>query len=210
MVFLNCFADHHAAVPNFSLVNKQSLDKILQAKVFVHKDSQLQAAHLILGYTPISSSFQAPKCVIRAKDPRLHLINVVVLSFLNPGSRPQGVLKVEPILQYKAEDEATPSQPTVKGEEEEKVVEVLDSEDDFEVFNQPESPEASTNDFSHLPSAQVSQIQEDFSVPKAMGIQRKPRAGLLGIMESQSENKVPERRMEGSKVKLIKNRLILG
>ena len=146
----------------------------------------------------------------KGKDPRLHLINVVVPSFLNPGSRPQRVLKVEPILQYKAKDEATPSQPTVKREEEEKVVEVLDSEDDFEVFNQPESPEASTSDFSHLPSAQVSQIQEDFSVPKAMGIQRKPRAGLLGIMESQSENKVPERRMEGSKVKLIKNRLILG
>ena len=95
-------------------------------------------------------------------------------------------------------------------EEEEKVVEVLDSEDDFEVFNRPESPEASTSDFSHLPSAQVSQIQEDFSVSKAMGIQRKPRAGLLGIMESQSENKVPERRVEGSKVKLVKNRLILG
>ena len=146
----------------------------------------------------------------KGKDPRLHLINVVVPSFLNPGSRPQRVLKVEPILQYKAKDEATPSQPTVKREEEEKVVEVLDSEDDFEVFNQPESPEASTSDFSHLPSAQVSQIQEDFSVPKAMGIQRKPRAGLLGIMESQSENKVPERRMEESKVKLIKNTLILG
>ena len=109
--------------------------------MFVHKDSQLQAAH------------QAPKCVIRAKDPRLHLINVVMPSFLNPGSRPQGVLKVEPILQYKAEDEATPSQPTVKGEEEEKVVKVLDSEDNFEVFNRPESPEASTSDFSHLPSA---------------------------------------------------------
>ena len=36
IVFLNCFVDHHAVIPNFSFVNKQSLDKILQAEVFVH------------------------------------------------------------------------------------------------------------------------------------------------------------------------------
>ena len=136
--FLNGFADRHAAKPNFNLVDKQSLDKILQAKVFVHKDDQLRVAHLILEYTPLSSSFQVSKCVIRAKDPRLHLINIAVLGFLNPVLRPQGVLKVEPIPQYKAEDEATLSQPAVKGEKEEKeenVVEVLDFKDDFEVFN---------------------------------------------------------------------------
>ena len=74
-----------------------------------------------------------PKCVITAKDLRLQLINVVVPSFLNPGPGPQGVLKVEPILQYKAEDKVTLSQPATK--EEEKEEEVLDFEDDFEVFN---------------------------------------------------------------------------
>ena len=35
------FADRHAVKPNFNLVNKESLDKILQAKVFVNKDGQL-------------------------------------------------------------------------------------------------------------------------------------------------------------------------
>ena len=35
------FADRHAAEPNLSLVNKESLDKILQAEVFVHDNSQL-------------------------------------------------------------------------------------------------------------------------------------------------------------------------
>ena len=113
--------------------------------------------------------------------------------FLNPHLRPQGVLKVEPILQYKAMDEATPSQPAIKEEEEEKVVEILDSKDNFEVFNRLESLEASTDDFSHLPLAQVSQIQEDFFIPEAMGIQRKPRAGLLGVMESQSRCKALEK-----------------
>ena len=107
--FLNGFADKHAAVPNFNLINQQSLDKILKAEVFIHSDGQLKAAHLILGYTPFSSSFQALKCVIKAKNPRLQLINVAILGFLNPGSGPQGVLKVEPILQFEVEDKATPS-----------------------------------------------------------------------------------------------------
>ena len=39
----------------------------------------------------------------------------------------------------------------------------------------------------------MSQIQEDFSIPEAMGIQRKPRVGLLGVMESQSWSKALEK-----------------
>ena len=91
--------------------------------------------------------------MIKAKEPHLHLINIVVPGFLNPGMGPKGVLKAEPLLQYKAKEKATPSQPATKKEEE--VVEVLDSEDDFEVFNRSQSPEAPTSDFSHLPSAQA-------------------------------------------------------
>ena len=52
------------------------------------------------------------------KDPRLHLMNIAVPGFLNLGPRPLGVLEVEPLFQYKAEDEATPSQPATKEEEE--------------------------------------------------------------------------------------------
>ena len=37
-VFPNGFADKNAVVPNFSLVNQLSLDKILKAEVFVHSD----------------------------------------------------------------------------------------------------------------------------------------------------------------------------
>ena len=37
-VFPNVFLDKNAVVPNFSLVNQLSLDKILKAKVFVHRD----------------------------------------------------------------------------------------------------------------------------------------------------------------------------
>ncbi|XP_075661484.1 uncharacterized protein LOC142631245 [Castanea sativa] len=49
--------DKRAVIPNFGLVNQLSLDEILKAEVFVPSDSQLRAAHLILGYTPISKGF---------------------------------------------------------------------------------------------------------------------------------------------------------
>ena len=61
-VFLHGFADKSAVVPNFSLVNQPSLDKILKAEVFVHTDGQLRADHLNLDYVLISKSFLAKKC----------------------------------------------------------------------------------------------------------------------------------------------------
>ena len=66
-----------------------SLDRILQSEVYVNEsDGQLRAAHLILGYTPISRAFQAPKCVIKAKDPRLHHISVAYEGFMVPEGIP--------------------------------------------------------------------------------------------------------------------------
>ena len=74
-------------------------------------------------------------------------------SFLNPNLALEGVQQVEPLPPYMAEDEATPSQPNIKEEEEEEMVEVPNSEDDFEIFNQLQSPGASTSDFGDLPPA---------------------------------------------------------
>ena len=85
----NDIADPHATTPSLCLVNKASLDRILQAEVYVNEsDGQLRAAHLILGYTPISRAFQAPRCVIRARDPRLHIISVAYEGLVVP----QGIL----------------------------------------------------------------------------------------------------------------------
>ena len=47
----------YSVILNFSLVNELDLTNILKAEIFVHKDEQLRAAHLILGYNPISSNF---------------------------------------------------------------------------------------------------------------------------------------------------------
>ena len=82
-------ADPHATTPSLRLVNKASLDRILQAEVYVNEsDGQLRAAHLILGYTPISRAFQALRCVIRVRDPRLHIISVAYKGFVVPQGIP--------------------------------------------------------------------------------------------------------------------------
>lgn len=74
--------DKYFAIPNFSLVNKLDLTSILKVEIFMHIDGQLRTAHIILSYNPISSSFQAPKYVIKAKDHRLQQINIAVPGFL--------------------------------------------------------------------------------------------------------------------------------
>ena len=82
-------ADPRAITPSLRLVNKASLDRVLQAEIYVNEsDCQLRAAHLILGYNPISRSFQAPSCVIKAKDPRLRRISVAHEGFVLPQGVP--------------------------------------------------------------------------------------------------------------------------
>ena len=86
---INGFADRRYTKPNLKLVNKASLDRLLKAEIYVNEaDGQLRVAHLILGYTPLSFAFQAPKCVIRARDPRLHRISVAYEGFIVPEGIP--------------------------------------------------------------------------------------------------------------------------
>ena len=121
--------------------------------------SQLRAAHLILGYTPSSRVFQAPRCVIRAKDPRLHHISVAYEGFVVPKGIPLPKNIVFPQLLPVATLSAgapSPSPILQEGEEEQEergFVDLIMSVDDFEVFDQPSSPK---------------------SLPKEMCIQRKP------------------------------------
>ena len=85
----NDSADKCSTKPQSSLVNRESLDRNLRSKVFVNEaDGQLGVAHIILGYTPISFAFQAPKYVIKAKDPQLHCINVAYEGFIIPEGIP--------------------------------------------------------------------------------------------------------------------------
>ena len=186
-VFLNGSADKNDVVPNFNLVNQSSLDKILKAEVFVHSDSQLRVAYIILNYTPKAKTFQALKCVIKSRDPRLHRISVVASGFLISGPILEGILTTIPIPEGVPKVKASTSHPINKEKEEEKekeegeIFEVSDSENKFEVFNWP------------LSLVKESHAQEASPILDNMGIQRKSRTCLLDIMESALGSKVPEK-----------------
>ena len=144
---------------------------------------------MILGYTLISSSYQAPKCVIRARNPRLHQISVAVPGFLLLSPKVEGVEITTPIPEgipkagvssQQRIAESTTSSRLVDIEEGE-VLEVVDSKDEFEVFNQALSPEISHPDLGPPFSPIMDEI----------GIQRKHKSSLLDSIESQSGKDAP-------------------
>ena len=130
-------------------MNQEDLNRILKSRIFLHKDGQLWATHIVLGYTPISFSFQSP-----TKDPQLVQINVATLGFLAspslpplpppPGKGTHNVAlidhQVAKILQ--AEKEVIP----LEEEREETTLELVSTipKEDFNVFNWLELAESST------------------------------------------------------------------
>ena len=68
--------------PNINFVNVADLNKVLKFEVFVSEDKQLRAIHLILNFQPLFDKFQDVGHAIRAGDPRLARIDVLVPRFL--------------------------------------------------------------------------------------------------------------------------------
>ena len=73
-----------------------------------------------------------------------------------------------------------------------RVVEVSNSKEEFEIFDQLQTLEPSGVDFSHLLPAQVSSIQETSSIPVAMVLQHKSKTSLLELLESHARGMVHE------------------
>lgn len=82
--------EYHTAPTKHSL-NFKDLNRLLKSEIFIHKDSQLRAAHLILRYKPSTKCFQSPKNFIKVKDTRLALIDLVVPGFLLFEPSPEGI-----------------------------------------------------------------------------------------------------------------------
>ena len=161
-------------MPSLRLVNKASLDRVLRAEIYVNpSDGQLRAAHLILGYSPISRAFQAPSCVIKAKDSRLRRISVAYEGFIVP----QGI----PLPEYSQHTEALPVA---------SLAEVIPSSPHISQVKEEEEVEQEEEGFVDLASA-----TDDYEVfdlltsspntPEDMGIQRKPQRSLQELLESQ-------------------------
>ena len=121
----------------------------------------------------ISRAFQAPRCVIKARDPQLHRSSVAYEGFVIPKGIPisKGTPFTQPLpiatLLAGIPSSSPVPQEEEKGEEEreeEGFVDLTNSLDEFEVFNQPSSPN---------------------SLLEEIGIQRKPQKSLMELIEDQ-------------------------
>ena len=133
----NDFADRRFTKPKLNLVNKASLNRVLKAEIYVNEaDGQLRVAHLILGYTPLSFAFQAPKCMIRARDPRLQRISVAYKGFVIPEGipLPKDTSHTESLFVAAISTGVSSSQPALREEEvEEKEEDEEEEEEEEEV-----------------------------------------------------------------------------
>ena len=73
-------------------MNVPALNYLLRSEIYVTEDGQLRAAHLVLGYQPLSRSFQTIGHAIRAGSPRLARIDVSKNGFLAQCDLPPVVL----------------------------------------------------------------------------------------------------------------------
>ena len=90
-------ADRRLVNPQLSHTNVVGLNYLLQLEIFVSEDHQLRAVHLILDFEPISRVFQEIGHAIRARDPRIHRINISKLDFLAREDLPPVRLPVQQI-----------------------------------------------------------------------------------------------------------------
>lgn len=63
-------------------MNVPALNYLLRSEIYVTKDGQLRACHLVLGYRPLTRAFQTIGHAIRAGSPQLARIDVSKPKFL--------------------------------------------------------------------------------------------------------------------------------
>ena len=81
-LFSAVIADRRHVAPRLSHTNVAALNYVLQSEIFVSKDRQLRAVHLILDFEPISKIFQEIGHAIRAGDPQINRIEISRPDFL--------------------------------------------------------------------------------------------------------------------------------
>ena len=72
------------------------------------------------------------------------------------------------------------------------MIEVVDSEEDFKVFDRSDLTEFPGNTSRSLPSAQISSNQESADIPEAMVLQRRKDTSILELLESHTGGSTPK------------------
>lgn len=194
--FSDVFVDKTHVAPRLNFVNVPGLNKLLRSEVFISEDRQLRAAHLILDYEPLSRVFQDIGQAIRAGNPRLARIDVLVPRFLARRDLPP----VELPLRHAPREVAAPREETAssrlsleaeidqfrleeEGEVPDRLVELLD----FEI---------ESDKFSAARSSRLVVVRVDTSSEEEEGIDLNPRRSLKSLVagrnKGSSSKEVPE------------------
>ena len=72
----------NAIAKKCGLVYFNLLNQVLRSEIFLHRDSQLWAIHVILSFRPISNRFQVSKHMIKSRDARLALVDMAIEGFI--------------------------------------------------------------------------------------------------------------------------------
>ena len=128
----------------------------------------------LLEYDPIQKSFAASKYVIKAKDPRLQKITIAEHGFFFAGG-------------FSAQQVAETEEGKDEGEEQ--VIELDQSEDEFDAFEQLDPSKDPFGDISD-PNLSEADLQGTSSQAD-MGFKRKPFASLLDLIEGQLGKDAP-------------------
>ena len=83
-----CLINKEHVNPRLRFTNVAALNYLLRSQIFVNDDGQLQVAHLILDYEPLSRSFQQVGNTIKTNDYWLDHIDVSRPNFLVPHDLP--------------------------------------------------------------------------------------------------------------------------
>ena len=78
--------------PNLNFVKVLDLNRVLRVEVFMSKDKQLRAVHLILNFKPLPDKFQDVRNAIKVCDPCLARIDISMRGFLAR----EGTMQVKP------------------------------------------------------------------------------------------------------------------
>ena len=90
--FSDVFANKDHVSPKLSFVNVLGLNFLLRSEIFVSEDNQLWAAHLILGYEPLSHIYRDAGQALRAGNTCLARIDISKSGFLARRDLPPVVL----------------------------------------------------------------------------------------------------------------------
>jgi len=149
---------------------------------------------VILRFKPIFKRFQSPKYIIKAKDPRLASVHVVILGFLTIEPPPPGTQDAQlpasliTKLLY-TQEQPIPSDDEIREHTLEPTQEVTDK--DFKVFYQQEDFEDLPGPFHHRPlPTQTNTNQEATNTPKGMVLEEKT-PNLLALLTTRARGASP-------------------